>query len=119
MDNDQETILAGESFFDGKLEAKNVTLKGRFKGDLNASGTIRILEGAQVEGTVAGSQVEIGGKFDGELTAELLKIQQAARASGTFRAKKLSVEEGGIVDGQLEVGASPSSNAAKRSETAS
>lgn len=119
MDNDQETVLAGESFFDGKLEAKNVTLKGRFKGNLRASGTVRIVEGAEIEGTVEGARVEIAGKFNGDVKADLLKIDRAAHAAGSFRAKKLSVEEGGVVDGELEVGSSLASAETKRSENAS
>ena len=46
MANEQETVLAAKASFDGKLEGANITLQGRFRGDLKASGLVRILEGS-------------------------------------------------------------------------
>ncbi|GMR22873.1 MAG: hypothetical protein BMS9Abin37_1251 [Acidobacteriota bacterium] len=107
MASEQETVLAAKASFDGKLEGANITLQGRFRGDLKASGLVRILEGSDVNAKVEATTVEIGGKFDGEVHAESLRILGPARATGTFRAKKLSVEEGGQLDGEFEVGNGP------------
>lgn len=104
MPNDQETVLAAQASFDGKLEGTNVTVQGRFKGDLQASGVVRILEGSDVNATVKADRVEIGGKFHGDVRAGTLHLRGPARASGTFRANKLSVEEGGQLDGDFEIG---------------
>jgi cytoskeletal protein CcmA (bactofilin family) len=102
--NDQETVLAAHASLDGKLEGFNITLEGRFKGDVKASGRVRILQGSEVDAKVEAQQVEIGGKFHGDVHAEILRLLGPARASGTFRAKKLSVEEGGQLDGDFEIG---------------
>ena len=104
MSNEQETILAAKASFDGKLEGSDITVQGRFKGDLKASGIVRIKEGSDVDATVRAERVEIGGKFHGEVQASTLHLLGPARASGTFRAKKLSVEEGGQLDGDFEIG---------------
>ena len=107
MADEQETVLAAKASFDGKLEGANITLRGRFRGDLKASGLVRILEGSEVNAKVEATTVEIGGKFDGDVHTESLRILGPARATGTFRAKKLSVEEGGRLDGEFEVGDGP------------
>ncbi len=104
MYDDQETILAAKSSFDGKLEATNITLHGRFKGDVKASGIVRIKQGSDIEARVEAERVEIGGNFRGEIKASTLHVLGPARASGTFKAKRLSVEEGGQVDGEFEIG---------------
>lgn len=103
----QETILAAKASFDGKLEGVNITLQGRFRGDLKASGVVRILEGSDVNAKVEANTVEIGGKFEGDINTEFLRLLGPARATGTFRAKKLSVEEGGQLDGEFEIGDGP------------
>lgn len=106
MANDQETILGPKASLDGRLEGGNITLQGRFRGELRASGLVRIAEGSDVDAKVEATQVEIGGKFHGEINAQSLHLLRPARASGTFRAKKLSVEEGGQIDGDFEIGES-------------
>jgi cytoskeletal protein CcmA (bactofilin family) len=102
--DDQETVLAAKASLDGRLEGVNITLAGRFRGDLKATGLVRIIEGSDVDAKVEANQVEIGGKFHGDVKAEILRLLGPARASGTFRAKKLSVEEGGQLEGDFEIG---------------
>ena len=45
MANDQNTVLAAKSTLDGRLEGVNITLEGRFRGDLKATGVVRMTEG--------------------------------------------------------------------------
>ncbi|MGH9324395.1 MAG: bactofilin family protein [Vicinamibacteria bacterium] len=120
MANNQDTVLAAKSTLDGRLEGVNITLQGRFRGDLKASGLVRIAEGSDVDASVEASLVEIGGKFHGDVKAEILRLLGAARATGSFRARKLSVEEGGQLDGEFEIGDAsalkPGSDARRRVE---
>ncbi len=104
MTNNQNTVLAAKSSLDGRLEGVNITLEGRFRGDLKATGVVRMTEGSDVDAKVEASQVEIGGKFRGDVKAEILRLLGPGRASGIFRARKLSVEEGGQLDGEFEIG---------------
>ena len=57
MVND-ETILAAKASFNGKLEGANITLQGEFRGDLKATGLVRILEGSEVNAKVEANAVE-------------------------------------------------------------
>lgn len=107
MANEEETVLAAKASFDGKLEGVNITLRGRFHGELKASGTVRILEGSDVNAKVEATSVEIAGKFEGDIHAESLRLFGLARANGSFRAQKLSVEEGSQLDGDFEIGEGP------------
>ena len=104
QDNDKGTILDSTASFEGKLVGSDITVRGRFKGDLQASGLLRIVEGSNIEGNIKATRVEIGGHFQGEVRTESLQLLEQGRASGTFRAKKLSVKEGAKLNGDLEVG---------------
>ncbi|MCI0409509.1 MAG: polymer-forming cytoskeletal protein [Acidobacteria bacterium] len=98
------TVLDPTASFEGKLVGSDITLRGRFKGSLQASGTLRIAEGSEIEATVTATRVEIGGTFQGQVQAGSLHVLEKGRASGTFRAKTLAVREGAQLDGELEIG---------------
>jgi cytoskeletal protein CcmA (bactofilin family) len=104
VQDDNGTILDSSATFEGKLVGSDITVRGRFKGDLIASGLLRIVEGSNIEANIKATRVEIGGNFQGEVLTESLELLEPGRASGTFRAKKLSVKEGAKLNGDLEVG---------------
>lgn len=106
MDDDKGTLLDRNARFEGKLEGGNITLRGRFRGDLRASGVLRIVDGSDIEANIKANRVEIDGRFQGEVQADSLQLLEQGRASGTFRAKKLTVKEGATLDGEVEVGES-------------
>ncbi|MEE9262883.1 MAG: polymer-forming cytoskeletal protein [Vicinamibacteria bacterium] len=106
MDDDKGTILDRNARFEGKLEGSNITLRGRFKGNLRASGVLRIVDGSDIEANIKANRVEIDGRFQGEVQADSLQLLEQGRASGTFRAKTLTVKEGATLDGELEIGES-------------
>ena len=78
-----ETVLAAQASFDGKLDARDVAIHGRFQGELKASGLVRIFEGANVDGRIDAERVEIGGRFQGDVSSKKLRLVGNARASGT------------------------------------
>lgn len=104
MSEDTSTVLDSNASFEGKLVGTNVTVRGRFKGDLHASGILKIVEGSELDAKIKANRVEIGGKFNGEVDADTVHILEKGRASGTFRAKKLSMREGAQLNGELEIG---------------
>jgi cytoskeletal protein CcmA (bactofilin family) len=65
---------------------------------------LRIVDGSDIEAKIKANRVEIDGRFQGEVQADSLQLLQRGRASGTFRAKTLTVEEGAKLDGDLEIG---------------
>jgi len=107
MADDRETFLDQNAVCDGKLEGTNITLRGRFKGTLNVSGLLRIMAGSDIDASVTAGRVEIDGGFRGEIRADVLHVFEQARASGTFRSKRLLVREGAKLDGEFEIGEPP------------
>ena len=106
MDDDKGTLLDRNARFEGKLEGSDITLRGQFKGNLRASGVLRIADGSNIEANIKANRVEINGRFQGEVQADSLQLLEQGRASGTFRAKTLTVKEGATLDGELEIGES-------------
>ena len=104
MADDKETFLDQNAACTGKLEGSNLTLRGRFKGELRASGLLRLLAGSDTEASVIAGRVELDGHFRGDIQTESLQLLERGRASGTFRAKTLKVEEGALLDGRFEIG---------------
>lgn len=104
MEDNKGSVLDPTASFEGKFVGSDITLRGRFKGSVEASGTLRIAEGSETEATVTAARVEIGGTFQGEVQAGALHVLEKGRASGTFRAKTLAVREGAQLDGELEIG---------------
>jgi cytoskeletal protein CcmA (bactofilin family) len=95
------------------MVGSNITVQGRFKGNLEASGVLRIVEGSDIDATIKAARVEISGNFRGEVETDSLQLLERGRASGTFRAKKLSVMEGARINGDLEVGEPSRTGSAK------
>lgn len=104
MHDNQSTVLDSTASFEGTLVGSDIVLRGKFKGTLQASGTLRIAEGSEIEATVSAARVEIGGNFSGEVQAGSLHLLDKGRAAGSFRAKTLAVAEGARLDGELEIG---------------
>jgi cytoskeletal protein CcmA (bactofilin family) len=56
---------------------------------------------------VQASVVELEGDFEGELRAETLRVTSSARARGVFAAERLSIEEGAVLEGDVQAPAAP------------
>ncbi len=104
MHNDKGTVLDSTAVFEGKLVGSDITIQGRFKGDLQASGVLNIVEGSDIEATIKATRVVISGNFRGDVQTDSLQLLEQGRASGNFRASKLSVQEGAKLNGELEIG---------------
>jgi cytoskeletal protein CcmA (bactofilin family) len=74
VDDDKATVLDRNARFEGKLEGSNITLRGRFKGNLRASGVLRIVDGSDIEAKIKANRVEIDGRFQGEVQADSLQL---------------------------------------------
>jgi cytoskeletal protein CcmA (bactofilin family) len=98
-----------------KLEAL-IGPNSEFKGDITANGTLRIdgkitgniiadsvilANDASVVGDIKARNIVIGGRVDGNLTAEdIIEIKPTGQVFGDIHTRKLSVAEGGIFEGR-------------------
>ena len=90
-----------------------------FKGEINTSGTIRIdgtMEGnitadwvvlgekGNIRGDVSSNGIIVGGKVEGNIKAkEITEIKNKGRVVGDILTPKLTIVEGGIVEGHMSM----------------
>ena len=90
--------IKGEMTVEGTLR-----LDGTIEGGLNADCVI-LSEKAVVKGDIAAQKIVIGGTVEGNLRAKgLVEIQSNGRVLGGVFAQKLSVIEGGEINGKIEM----------------
>jgi cytoskeletal protein CcmA (bactofilin family) len=97
------TMIEGNIRFTGGLR-----IDGRVKGNVVAEGesasTLVVSEEAQVDGEINVSHLVVNGTVNGPIIAqEYLELQSKARVSGDVNYKRLEMQLGAIVRGQLAV----------------
>lgn len=96
-------VVAEEAEFKGRCKGRDLTVLGRFHGQLELLGRLRLGPQSRVSGTVVADAVEIEGDFEGEVHAAKLTFGSGARARGIFLAPRLVIREGASVDGTLNL----------------
>jgi len=90
--------IKGEMTVEGTLR-----LDGAIEGGLNADCVI-LSEKAVVKGDIAAQKIVIGGTVEGNLRAKgLVEVQSKGRVLGGVFTQKLSVLEGGEINGKIEM----------------
>ncbi len=100
----------------GKLESF-IGINSIFKGDMNTKGTLRIdgtMDGnvnadwvvigekAFLKGDALARGIIVGGSVEGNLTAkEIVEIKSKAQVLGDITTSKLSMTDGGIINGRV------------------
>lgn len=98
------TSVDADAEFEGILSGKDAHILGRFKGEILVTGKLVIGEGARVEAKVTADTVEIAGAFKGEITTRALILLDKARVDGSVEAKSLSVRDGALLNGAVNIG---------------
>ena len=98
------TVVDTDADIQGKLTGKDAQLLGRFKGDITLTGRLAIGESANVEAKVSADTVEISGSFKGEVRAKSVILLDKARVDASLDAKSLTVKDGAVVNGSVNVG---------------
>jgi cytoskeletal protein CcmA (bactofilin family) len=98
-------IIAQGARFKGSLKVdESVRIDGVFSGDIEAKGTIHVSEGAEVDAKVRAAFVVVSGTFRGEIRAdEKTELMPKSKLSGEIITKALSVHEGAIMDGTIQM----------------
>ena len=77
------------------------------EGELDASvevQTLLLLEGGLFKGTAVVEHAELAGRLEGKLTVQgKLHLKASARASGEIRYRRVVIEEGGEISGEISV----------------
>ena len=99
-----ESFLGKNSVFKGELTVQGtLRVDGRVEGHVDADHLV-LSESAVVKGEVKAKKLIVGGTVDGSVDAqELVEIKSKGRVLGDISTRKLSVLEGGEVNGKIEM----------------
>jgi cytoskeletal protein CcmA (bactofilin family) len=98
------TSVDADAEFEGILSGKDAQILGKFKGEILVTGRLVIGEGARVDAKVTADTIEIAGAFKGELSTRALVLLDKGRVDGSVEAKSLSVRDGALLNGAVNVG---------------
>jgi cytoskeletal protein CcmA (bactofilin family) len=104
--NERRTLIVGRGIsLQGTVtDAERLVVEGTVESQMIQAAELSVTQTGVFRGEVQVEDVEIGGLFDGTLTARgNLVIRSTGKVKGMARYKKLSVEEGGQVVGSMEM----------------
>ncbi|MBP6432093.1 MAG: polymer-forming cytoskeletal protein [Ferruginibacter sp.] len=101
------TIIGAGTAITGNIDSNSdVRIDGKILGNVKAKGKILIGPDGNVEGDVAGEQIDILGKITGVINAnDLLQLRGKAIINGDVYAGKLQVEPTVTFNGKCHMGA--------------
>jgi cytoskeletal protein CcmA (bactofilin family) len=105
-----DTVLADDIDFSGALVFdKSLMIKGRFRGEIRATGLLVVGRRAEVTATIEAREIRNFGTIVGNVSAgERIELCETAVLTGDIRTPLLVVREGGRLNGRAEMPAPPS-----------
>ena len=106
-------VLIGEdSHLNGTLHSqRSIRIEGHFEGEINSQGEVYIGEKSTVKATVVGKRVVVSGEFTGKIEAiNGLHITKSGKVYGDIAGNELTIEEGAIYKGQVNMDVISSKN---------
>ncbi len=92
--------VVGELITDGVVK-----VEGTVEGTIRAEREVLIAKGGLVEGDIHTHEAVVGGKVVGSIFArERIEVQQGSVVQGDIATKRLTVQEGGEVNGSIKMG---------------
>ncbi len=108
---DKGTVFKGDLVFEDLLR-----IDGKFEGTIRSDSALIIGESAEVKGEIVVDSVTVSGQVDGKITAKSrIEINNRAKVSGELHTPVLSVQDGAVFDGVIQMGGTP---VAKKLKTA-
>jgi cytoskeletal protein CcmA (bactofilin family) len=93
--------VVGDCSSDGTIR-----IEGQVEGSVKAAKSVVIGKDGLVVGDVVTQDAIVAGRVNGSLTAESrVELQASCRVQGDIRSRRVKLDEGGQVDGQLHMGA--------------
>ena len=107
--------VVGDCTSDGTIR-----VEGRVDGSVSASKSVVVGKDGMVKGDISTQDAIIAGKVSGSVSAESrIELQATCRVQGDIRSRRVKLDEGGQVDGQLHMGASSGGSSSKAAPTPS
>lgn len=102
-------FLGAGTSFSGRLAFEGVVrIDGDFEGEIRSTGALIVGKSARVSGRVDVGRLVCGGLVAAEVTASaMVTVHATGRLVGSVRTPALVVDEGGGIEGTLEMGGAP------------
>jgi cytoskeletal protein CcmA (bactofilin family) len=99
-----ESFIGSNTHFKGEITTKGtLRIDGTVDGNVNAEWLI-IGEKASIKGNASATSIVIGGTIEGNVLAKgLVDVQKKGRVKGDIITSKLTVADGGAVDGRISM----------------
>ncbi|MHB8590308.1 MAG: bactofilin family protein [Candidatus Dormibacteraceae bacterium] len=92
--------LEGKLTYDGHMH-----VQGRAEGEFRVTGNIDIAAGATVKALLEASSLTVEGEVEGTLTArDKLTLGRSAKLNGDLHVRRLQIEDGATLNGQVRMG---------------
>lgn len=96
----KETLIARGAILTGEISNESdVVIEGSVVGDIRSNRSIRIGREGKVQGTLIAEKITINGFLQGRCQAAAVTILSQGRLDGDIQAGELSIERGGIFNG--------------------
>jgi cytoskeletal protein CcmA (bactofilin family) len=102
----------------GEISAReNISVSGRVEGTIDVAGhNVTIEAGAHVEADVTADGVVVAGTIHGSLVAEhRIELRGSAVVEGDLTAPRVSVEDGAVVRGKVDIAGTRAADLARAS----
>ncbi|MGE0058616.1 MAG: polymer-forming cytoskeletal protein [Dehalococcoidia bacterium] len=98
-------VIAAGAKWQGTLNVDDsVRIEGQFSGEVRAKGTVHVSEGAQVDAKIRALFVVVSGNVRGEIRCEQrVDLLPRSRVNGQVITKVLSIHEGAVLDGSVQM----------------
>jgi cytoskeletal protein CcmA (bactofilin family) len=98
-------VVASGAKWKGSLKVDDsVRVDGTFSGEVDTKGTVHVSEGADIDAKIHAAFVVIAGNFRGEIRCDQrTELMPRGRVTGEIITKALSIHEGAILDGTVQM----------------
>jgi cytoskeletal protein CcmA (bactofilin family) len=95
--------LGPRDSLNGRLDVQgDLKVAGNVEGELKASGDITVAEGAAIQASIEGANVNVRGQVTGNVTAKKrLTLGGSGRLNGDVKVGRLTVEDGATLNGTV------------------
>jgi cytoskeletal protein CcmA (bactofilin family) len=95
--------LGPRDTLNGRLEIHgDLKIAGNVEGELKASGDVSVGEGAAIQASIEGANVNVRGQVTGNVTAKKrLTLGGSGRLNGDVKVARLTVEDGATLNGNV------------------
>ena len=94
MADEKTSILLADVSIEGELVEKDkIIIDAKVNGDITA-GEILTHSKSNIKGNIKSKDASLGGKLEGNVSADRINIKKTANIEGVLNQKTLSIEEG-------------------------